>query len=150
LESRRLCWDFLAEFKFDPAVSDDSDSAPMHARINNDVKFLSDASAEDADEMVGMSAGEYSSVARDLIGDPSAAGHPNTECRVAGTANTGGVIGRLLEHVLHFAEQGSQQRLVVDLRKCVKLLQQFLLALVQFAGDLDADLDIEIALPMSV
>src|SRR5215831_10188191 len=79
LESGGLCWNFLAEVEFNPAISDGGDPAVMHGRIRNDVKFLSDASAEDANEMVGMSPCEHSSVAQDLICDPSAAGHASTE-----------------------------------------------------------------------
>src|SRR5450755_39069 len=56
----------------------------------------------------------------------------------------------LSKHVFHFAEERPQQWLVVDLRECVQLLQQFFLAFIQLARDLHAYFDVEIALAVSV
>ena len=41
----------------------------------SDIEFLTYAGSQDADEMIGMVAGEGGMVAGDFIGDPSAAGH---------------------------------------------------------------------------
>ena len=41
----------------------------------SNVEFLADAGAQDADEVVGVFAGEGGVVAGDFVGDPAAAGH---------------------------------------------------------------------------
>ena len=83
LEAGGLGWDFFPEFKFHATVCDSRDSAAMDIAIRNDVKFLPDASAEDTNQMVGMSAGECGPVTGNFIGDPSAAGHASPESLVA-------------------------------------------------------------------
>src|SRR6266567_1499691 len=56
----------------------------------------------------------------------------------------------LSEHVFHLAEQRAHERLVIDLREVVELLQQFFLTLAEFGRHLNSNLDVQISLPVSV
>ena len=55
------------------------------ALTSGDVEFLSDAGAQDSDQVIGVFAGEGGAVSRDFVGDPSAAGHEDVD----GTAPEG-------------------------------------------------------------
>src|ERR1700727_2218638 len=67
--------DFFAQFELDPAVVNGDNAAAADFRIGGDIEFLADLGAQDADEVVGMTAGEGGAVGGSLVGDPSATGH---------------------------------------------------------------------------
>ena len=66
---------FFAEFEVDEAICYRDHDASSDDAVGDDVELLSDPCTEDANEVVSVSTGEGSSVARNLIGDPSAPGH---------------------------------------------------------------------------
>src|SRR5579862_5307185 len=94
--------------------------------------------------MIGVVARESCVVAREFLGDPSASGHEK------GCAAWESQPLKLPEHIFHLAEQRAQQWLIVDLREGIELLQQFLLAFAELGRYLDANLDVQIALAVSV
>ena len=50
--------DFFAKFEFDAAVGDGDDAPATDDRAGSDVEFLAYAGAQDADQVVGVRAGE--------------------------------------------------------------------------------------------
>ena len=66
---------FFAQFEFDSAVLDGHDASAADDGAGRNIEFLAHAGAQNADQMIGVLAGEGGAVARDFIGDPSAAGH---------------------------------------------------------------------------
>ncbi len=66
---------FFAKFEFDAVVGDGDDAPATDNRAGSDVEFLAHAGAQDADQVVGVRAGEGGVVVGEFVGDPSAAGH---------------------------------------------------------------------------
>ena len=66
---------FFAKFELDPAVRDGYDASAADHGVGGDIEFLANAGAQNADQVIGVVAGEGGAVARDFVGDPSAAGH---------------------------------------------------------------------------
>jgi hypothetical protein len=73
----------FAEFEVHQAICYRDDYALADHSVGNDIELLSDPGAQDANQVVSVSACERSSVPRDLIGDPSATGHATTKYRCA-------------------------------------------------------------------
>ena len=73
------CRNLLAEFKIDKAISYRDHYTSADHSVGDNIELLPDACAEDANQVAGVSAGEGSSVARDLISDPSATGHASAK-----------------------------------------------------------------------
>jgi hypothetical protein len=46
-----------------------------HRISGGNVEFLTDAGAQDSDQVIGVGPGESGSVAGNFVGDPAAAGH---------------------------------------------------------------------------
>jgi hypothetical protein len=75
--------DFFPELEINQAVCERDDYASADHSVGNDIELLPDPCAQDANQVVGVSTSEGSSVARDLIGDPSATGHGNAKSQEA-------------------------------------------------------------------
>jgi hypothetical protein len=71
--------DFFPKLEIDKAICQRDDYASADHSVGHDIELLSDACAEHANQVVGVCPGEGSSVARDLIGDPSATGHASPQ-----------------------------------------------------------------------
>jgi hypothetical protein len=54
---------------------DGGDTTATGNTIGDDVEFLSDAGAEHADQMIGVSTDQGRTVGGEFVGDPAAAGH---------------------------------------------------------------------------
>ena len=67
--------DRVAQFEFDAAFVDCGEPRMTDCVGGDHIKFLADAGAKNAREMVGMGARKSSGVAVDFVGDPAAAGH---------------------------------------------------------------------------
>ena len=76
------CGNFFPQFELDSALLDSHDASMADYGAGGDIEFLTDAGSQDADEMIGVFVGEGGMVARDFIGDPSAAGHGDRGCVV--------------------------------------------------------------------
>src|SRR5438105_13721572 len=66
---------FLAEVEFNPLVGNGRDPSSPHRGSGRDIKFLPDAGAKNANEMIGMLPGQSGTIPGDFVGNPSTAGH---------------------------------------------------------------------------
>ena len=66
---------FFPEFELNSGVLDACDASAPHNGTGGDIEFLSYAGTQDADQMIGMIAGEGGVVAREFVGDPAASRH---------------------------------------------------------------------------
>jgi hypothetical protein len=79
----RFCRNLCAEFEIDKAICQRDDYASADDPVGDDIELLPDPGAQDANQVVGVSACERSPIARDLIGDPSATRHALAQYREA-------------------------------------------------------------------
>src|ERR1700692_3500274 len=73
--NRRRSGNFFGQIKLNPAVAHRNDSATADGLAGGDIEILADASAQDADQMFGMSADKGSAIRGDFVGYPAAARH---------------------------------------------------------------------------